>query len=109
MVALHIAGRGNIIADALPRFAIKATGGDPYPDRELRPRLPATVLGHCGAMDADMMSGDKGVNAWRARFSSPAKSAFESPLPGGQLRRLPRVGVIDPTLRRIVQSLKGAW
>lgn len=33
-LALHICGRDNAVADALSRFSIEATGGDPYPDQE---------------------------------------------------------------------------
>ena len=36
VVALHIAGRDNAVADALSRFSIRARGLDPYPDRDLR-------------------------------------------------------------------------
>ena len=75
-VVLHITGKGNAVADALSRFSIKASGGDPYPDRELRSRLRAMVVEHCGPMDVDMRSGAKGLNAWCARPRSPARSAF---------------------------------
>ena len=35
-VALHIAGKHDAVAEALPHFAIWAQGRDQYPDRELR-------------------------------------------------------------------------
>lgn len=107
--AHHIAGKENAAADALPRFSLKATGGDPYPDRALRPRLRAMVVDHCGAVDVDMMSGDRGLNAWCAQFTPPARSAFEGPLPGGQLWWFPRVDLIDLALDRIARLTKEDW
>ena len=47
-------------SDAVSRFSIKASGGDPYPARELRARFRAKVVDHCGPMDVDMTSGGKG-------------------------------------------------
>lgn len=93
--ALHIACMGNTVADTLSRFPIRAPGGDPYPDRKLRSWFRAAVAEHCGPMDVAMMSGDAGLTARYARFRSPFRSAFEGPLPSGQLSCLPRVDLID--------------
>ena len=40
---------------------------------------------HCGPMDVDMMPDDEGLNDWRGRYRSPARPAFEEPLPTGRL------------------------
>ena len=53
-----------------------------------------TVAECSGRMDADMMSGDNSLNDWRDRFRSPARSAFEGPLPPGQLRWSLRMDLI---------------
>ena len=55
------------IAGDLSCFSIKASGGDPFPDRELRPKFRAMVVERCGPMDVDMMSDDKGLIAWCGR------------------------------------------
>ena len=107
--ALHIAGRDNTVPDALSRFSIKAPGGDPYPDRELGSRYRAIGAEHCGPMDVCMTSGDKGLNALCARPRSSASSAFEGPLPSGQLRRFPRIDIIDLTGGRVLGSIKEEW
>ena len=62
-VALHIAGRRNAVADALPRFTIRARGLDPYPRRGLRPKFRREVVERCGAIDSDMLARDDGPNA----------------------------------------------
>ena len=36
VVALHLAGKDNSVADALPRFSIRARGSGPFAERELR-------------------------------------------------------------------------
>ena len=36
IVALHISGKDNSVADALPRFSIEVRGLDPYSGRALR-------------------------------------------------------------------------
>ena len=61
--AFHVAGEDDAVADAPSRFSVKASGGGAYPDRELRPRIRAMVVDHCGPMDVDMMSGGTGPSA----------------------------------------------
>ena len=90
IAALHIAGRGNAVADALPRFSIRVRGLDPYPERELRWRYRKEVEARCGAADVDMMASDNGRNARAPNFRSPSNSAPEGPLPRGRLWGFPR-------------------
>ena len=96
-VALRIASKENAVAEAPSRFPFKATGGDPYPDRELRTTSRAMVVDHCRGTDVDTMSGDKWINAWCGQFRSPARCAFGGPLPKGLLRLFPRIDLIDLT------------
>ena len=60
-------------------------------------------------MDVDMMSDDRGLNDWRDRFRSPARSALEEPSSLGRLSRFPRVDRIDMLLGRIRRSMRGDW
>ena len=60
VVALHIAGEDNSVADALSRFAIRARGLGPYPERGLRRKYRAVVNRLCGAIDVDMLASDDG-------------------------------------------------
>ena len=94
-VALRITGRGNPAADASSRLSVRARGQDPHPGRELRARLRTDVGGRCGPIDVGMLSGDDGPNARGPRYRSPADSAFEGPLAGGQLWRPPRTDPIE--------------
>ena len=71
VVALHIAGSDNSLADALSRFSIKVRGLDPYPERALRWRYRKEVALRCGNVDADMMASDDGRNAWVPVYRSP--------------------------------------
>ena len=66
-VFLHIAGRGNAAADAFSRFTLKASGGDPYPDRKLRARFRTQVAPRRGRVHVDMMARGDGANAWALR------------------------------------------
>ena len=107
--APHIAGKGNASAGALPRFSIKASGGDPFPDGELRPKFRATATDHCGRMGVNVMTDDKGPNARCDRSRSPSRSAFEGPSPPGQFWWFPRVDLIHMALGRIHRSIREAW
>ena len=69
--ALHIAGRDNSAADALPRFPIRVRGLDPCPERGLRWRFREEVKHLCGPVEVDMLAGDAGRNAWVANFRPP--------------------------------------
>ena len=82
VAALHIAVVDNAGADALSRSPSKESGGDQFPDRELRPKFRSMVPGRCWAMDVDVMSDGGGLNAWCDRFRSPARSASEAPFRG---------------------------
>ena len=99
----------NTVADALSRFTVKASGGDPFSDRQLRPEFRATAGRHCGAMDVAVMSDDRCPDAWPDRFRSPARSAFEGPLPAGELWWFPFVDLIDVALGRIRTSIRDEW
>ena len=105
-VALHIAGRRNAVADALAHFAIRARGLYPYLRRELRPRLRQEVVERCGEIDFDVLACDDGPNVWGPQFRPPSDSAFEAPLPPGQLWGFPRIDVIDLVLTRAASSLE---
>ena len=109
VVALHIAGSGNAAAGAQYRVSIKASGGDSYPGRELRPKFRVMLAGRCGSMAVDVTSGDRGLGAWCDRIRSPARSAFEGPWPSGQLRLFPRVDFIDMASGRIRRSIREDW
>ena len=58
MVDLHIAGKGNLVADALPRFSFRVRCLDSYPERELRRERRTEVNRRCGVIDADMPASD---------------------------------------------------
>ena len=75
--AFHIAGRENAVADALSCCPTKVSGGDPFSDRELRRRFCVMAAGRFAPTDVDMISDDKGLNAWRGRSRSPAHPALE--------------------------------
>ena len=108
-VALHNAGRRKALADALCRFTIWARGLDPFPRRGLRPKFRQEVAERCGAIDFDMLARAYGPNAWGPQFRSPSNSAFEGPFPPGQLRRFPRIDMIDRVLARAASSLEEYW
>ena len=109
IAALHIAGKDNSVADALSRFSIRARGLDPYPERALRWKFRKEVEARCGPVDADMLASDDGHNAWGANFRSPSNSAWEGPLPSGQLWWFPRQEMVDLTIGRILASLREDW
>ena len=79
VVALHIAGKDNSVADALSRLSIRARGLDPYPERALRWRYRKEVEARCGSVGWDMLASDDGHNAWVPNFRSPSNSAWEGP------------------------------
>ena len=64
VVARHIPGWRNAVADALSRFTVRARGLGPFPHRELRPRYRQEVVECCGAVDFDMLARDDSSNAW---------------------------------------------
>ena len=72
VVALHIAGRRNSVADALSRFTNRARGLDPRPHRELRPKYRREVTERCGVIDVDMLARDDGSDARGVRRVSVA-------------------------------------
>ena len=109
IVAPHIAGKDNAAADALSRFSIRVRGLGPFPERELRWSFRREVQRRCGAIDVDMLASDDGHNAWAANYRSPARSAFEGPLPDGQLWRFPRAEMAELVLARIAASMREAW
>ena len=85
IVALHIAGGDNSIADALSRFSIRVRGLDPFPECALRWRFRKKVALRCRAADTDIMASDDGRNAWAPAFRSPFNSMLEGFLPWGRL------------------------
>ena len=56
-----------------------------------------------------MLARTDGPNAWGPQFRSPSNSAFEGPLPPGQLRLFPRIDMIDRVLTRVASSLEEYW
>ena len=86
-VALRTAAKGNPFAEASPRFTIKAIGGEPSSDCDLRGRFCACVEALCGRVDVDMMAPDAGANARGPACRPPSNSASEGPSPGGRMRR----------------------
>ena len=109
VVALHIAGSDNAVADALSRFSIRVRGLDPFPERALRWRFRKEVALRCGRMDVDMMASDDGHNAWVPVYRSPSNSALEGPLPWGRLWWFPRYDMVDLVVNRILASVKENW
>ena len=108
-MAFRSGGKGNTTADGLRRFPIRPPGSDPLPSRELRPKFRTLLAKHCWSMDVDMISGDEGRNPWRYHFGSPARPAFQGPLPPGRLRQFSRVDLIDMALGRIRRSVREDW
>ena len=109
VVALHIAGRDNSVADALSRVSIRVRGLGPYPDRELRWKFRCAAQRRRGAIDVDMLASDDGRNARAPNFRSPARSAFEGSLPTGRLWWFPRTEMVELVLCRIFSSLRESW
>ena len=95
VAALHIAGRGNSVADFLSRFSIRVRGMRPYPERELRWRFRIEVGRLCGPVDVDVLASDGGRNSWVANFRPPSNSAFEGPLPHRRLWWPPRLEMAE--------------
>ena len=95
VAALYVPGRGDPVADMLPRFMVKAYGVDPYPGREPRSKWRDQVRAACGVIDVDLLASDGGSNAWDTVYRSPANSAFEGPLPDGRLRWFPLFEMIE--------------
>ena len=95
-------GSARSVADALSRFTIKVAGGSPFPERESRGRLRTRVKVYCVWMDVIMI-------ALCQVFRPPSHSAFEGPLPDGGLRRLPRLGIIELALDRLLRSIGEGW
>ena len=60
-------------------------------------------------MDVDMLANDEGPDAWGSRYRYPVTSAFEGPLPNGQLWWFPGTDLIELALTRISWSFKGSW
>ena len=56
-----------------------------------------------------MRSDDKGPDARRGRFRSPARAAFEGPSPPAKLWRFPRVDLIDMVLGWIRRYMRKDW
>ena len=100
VVALHVAGRRNSIADTLFRFSIQECGLDPYPRRELRDKYREEVIDRSGDIDVDLLACDDGSTAWVSEYRYPANSAFAGALPPGQVWRFPRIDMVDRVLRR---------
>ena len=73
-VALRIAGRDNAVAGAPPRSPLRASGGDPYPDREPHSRFRAQVEARCRHLDVDTMATDDSGNASGPTSRSPSAS-----------------------------------
>ena len=109
LVASHIAGRRNSVADVLPRFTFQVRGLDPYPRRELRPKRRREVVDRRGPIDCDMLARDDGSNAWGPSYRSLPTSAFAGPLSPGQLWRFPRMDMIELALARVLASMEEDW
>ena len=101
--------RDNSVAAALSMFPLRATGGDPCPDRDLRDRFGTHVESQRGDMGVDMMARGDGANAWGPTFRSPSKSALEVPPPPARLRQLPSVDMVGLALGCIFRAVKEGW
>ena len=64
LVALHISGQGNSVADSLSCQASQVPGCDPYPDRVLRQNVRDAVHERFGCMDVGTIASDDGSNAF---------------------------------------------
>ena len=106
-VALYVAGKSNAEAGAYSRVSLRATGGDPYPDRDLRNRFRTQVGARCGRMDVDMLARGDGRNSLVPTFRSPPRSPFERPLPSGRQWWSPCVDMIGLAPARILLCVDG--
>ena len=109
VAALRIAGEESYVADALPRFSVRAQGQGPRQVRELRVQRRNELRNRCGPMNVDMMANDAGTSDWGSRHQYPAHSAFEGPLIDGQLWWFPRTDLVGFALTRISWPLKESW
>ena len=89
LVAVHITGTANVVADGLSRFMWDRARRDPWKDRELRPRFWRQVVETVGRFDVDAMASDDGANAKCPRFFCPSRPPFEEDLSQGNWRWFP--------------------
>ena len=106
-VALYVAGKSNAEAGAYSRVSLRATGGDPYPDRDLRNRFRAQVEARCGRMDVDMLARGDGKNARARRSVLRPGPLFECPLPSGRQWWSPCADMIGLAPARILLCVDG--
>ena len=62
VAALHIAGKDNAVADALPRFSFRVRGLGPYPERELRRKFRKEINARRGKIGVYMLASGDGWN-----------------------------------------------
>ena len=105
VASLAIPGGDNPVVDAPFRLAIRASGGDPRPGRELRGRFQDPAQFVCGRTDVGMTAPDDGSHAWESECRSPSNSAFGGLLPESRLWWPPRMEVVEVVLDRLCRAV----
>ena len=63
VVAPHVTGKDNAVADALPRFSFWVRALDPFPQGDSRQTFRKKVDARRGRIDVDMLASDEGSKA----------------------------------------------
>ena len=100
VVALHVSGVENTVADASSRFVLRTENRDPCPGRQLREKFRNMVVNKCVGLRGD---------PWTREFRSPCSSAFEVGLPEGRLWRILPLDLTGLALGRIVNCRTQGW
>ena len=77
--------RDDAVGDALPRYAIQVSRGDPFPSLRLRRRIRKKSDARCGRIDVDLTARGNGPIALGVIFHSSPDGAFEDPSSPGQV------------------------
>ena len=93
------------MAEAMSQFALKVSGGNSYPARELRGCYRSKAQRARGKMDEDMLVSGDGLIAWGPAHRSRSDSEPGGPSAGGGLLWFPRSEMVELVLDR----LRGSW
>ena len=94
---------------ALSQYAPKATGEDPFFDRDLQARPRTQVEARCGYGNVNTVARGDGAGACGTTCRHSSRSAFEAPfLPGGLLW-FPGADMTDLALGRILRAVEEGW
>ena len=109
IIALHVPGAENNIADALSRYRIEMCRLDRFPERSIRPEFFRTIERMLGPFICDMAASSDGHNALCPTFRHPDHSAFLYPWPEGKIWWFPRTDQVEDVLRAILTRKREGW